>query len=241
VEATASTSTLFDGEDADDEQIGTIGVGLTASAAGETAVAAASSRFDFVPGSNDPGFDGFIRSLYQPDASAVAAAVAGNPLAAAAPPPQDDTELLALVELGAASSGGIARTFTATITIGDPGGFGEFDDVPEGILVSFLDPVFDAAAFGSLTFRSFDEQDPSDVYEISFASALDALGFFDDGRLVFAGEPTRRHLEIIFETTGAEGGLFLDLIAQTVPEPSALALLALAALALRSVVASRPS
>jgi hypothetical protein len=240
-EAVARTATLFDGEDADDEQIGRIEVGLAASVAGETAVAAASSRFDFLPGSNDPAFDGYIRSLYQPDASTVAAAVAGNPLAAAAPPPPDDTELFSLVELGATSSGGAAQTFTATITIGDPGGFGEYDDVPEGILVSFLDPVLDAAAFGSLTLRSFDEQDPGDVYEVTFANALDALGFLDDGRLVFAGEPTLRHLEIIFETTGADGAFFLDLIVQTVPEPSALALLALAALALRSVVASRPS
>jgi hypothetical protein len=241
VEAIASTATLFDGEDADDEQIGQIGVGLAASVAGETAVAAASSRFDFLPGSNDPAFDGTIRSLYQPDASALAAAVAGNPLAAAAPPPQDDTELLSLVELGLASSGGIARTFTATITIGDPGGFGEYDDVPEGILVSFLDPELDAAAFGSLTLRSWDESDPADLYEIAFASALDALAFLDDGRLVFAGEPTLRHLELVFETTGAEGALFLDLIVQTVPEPSAVALLAFALLALRAVVASRPS
>jgi hypothetical protein len=241
VEAIASTATLFDGEQADDEQIGTIGVGMAASVAGETAVAAASSRFDFLPGSNDPAFDGFIRSLYQPDDAAVAAAVAGNPRAAAAPPPPDDTDLFSLVELGATSGGGLAQTFTATITIGDPGGFDEYDDVPEGILVSFLDPVFDAAAFGSLTLRSFDEQDPGDVYEVTFANALDALGFLDDGRLVFVGEPTLRHLEIVLETTGAEGGFFLDLIVQTVPEPAALALLALGALALRSVVASRPT
>ena len=241
VEAVASTATLFDGEDADDEQIGQIGVGLAATVAGETAVAAASSRFDFLPGSSDPAFDGFIRSLYQPDASTLAAAVAGNPLAAAAPPPQDDTELLSLVELAATSGGGLAQTYTATITIGDPSGFGEYDDVPEGILVSFLDPVIDAAAFGSLTLRSFDLDDPGDVYEVAFASALDALAFLDDGRLVFAGEPTLRQLELVFETTGEEGAFFLDLIVQTVPEPSALALLALAALVVRRVVASRPS
>jgi hypothetical protein len=241
VEAVASTATLFDGEQADDEQIGTIGVSLAASVAGETAVAASSSRFDFTPGSNDPAFDGFIRSLYQPDVGTVAAAVAGNPQAAAAPPPPRFTGLFSLVELAATSGGDVAQTYTATITIGDPGGFDEYDDVPEGILVSFLDPVFDAAAFGSLTLRSFDEQDPGDVYEITFANALDALGFLDDGRLVFAGEPTLRHLEIVLETTGAEGAFFLDLIVQTVPEPAALALLALAALVLRSVVASRPS
>jgi hypothetical protein len=241
VEAIASTATLFDGEDADDEQIGTIGVGMTATVAGETAVAAASSRFDFLPGSNDPAFDGYIRSHYRPDATVTAAAVAGNPLAAAAPGPPNSTRLFSLVELGATSSGGAAQTFTATITIGNEFGFDEFDDVPEGILVSFLDPVLDAAAFGSLTLRSFDEQDPGDVYEITFANALDALGFLDDGRLVFAGEPTLRHLEIVFETTGADGAFFLDLIVQTVPEPSAFALLALAALAVRRVVASRSS
>jgi hypothetical protein len=241
VEALASTATLFDGEDADDEQIGTIGVGLAASVAGETAVAASSSRLDFTPGSNDPAFDGFIRSLYQPDDSVVAAAVAGNPQAAAAPPPPDDTRLFSLVELGAVSGGGGARTFTAMITIGDPSGFDEYDDVPEGILVSFLDPALDDASFGSLTLRSWDAADPTDIYEITFATALDALGFLDDGRLVFAGEPTLRQLEIVFETTGAEGGFFLDLIVQTVPEPSALALLAFAALAGRRVVASRSS
>jgi hypothetical protein len=241
VEAIASTATLFDGEDADDEQIGTIEVGLAASVAGESSVVASSQRGGFAPGSDDAAFDGFVRSAYQPDAGLLAAAVAGNPLAAAAPPPQDDTELISLVELGATSSGGIARSFTATITIGEANGFGEYDDVPEGIVVSFLDPELDAAAFGALTLRSWDASDPADLYEITFASALDALGFLDDGRLLFVGQPTLRHLEISFETTGAEGAFFLDLIVSTVPEPSALALLALAALALRAVVASRPS
>ena len=100
-------------------------------------------------------------------------------------------------------------------------------DVPEAVLVSFLDPELDAAAFGSLTLRSWDIDDPSDVYEVVFASALDALAFLDDGRLLFLGEPTQRHLEIVFETTGAEGAFFLDLVVAAVPEPSGALLLAL--------------
>jgi hypothetical protein len=239
--AAASTTTLFDGEQADDEQYGAIQVGLAATVAGDVAVAASSQRLGFAPGSDDAAFDGFIRSAYRPDASVVAAAVAGNPRAASAPPPEP--RLSSLVEFAATSSGGLGQTYTAEIVIGQRFGFGAYDDVPEGILVSFLDPELYAAAFGSLTLRSFDIEDPADLYEISFANALDALAFLDDGRLLFAGEPRQRQLEIVLETTGVEGGFFLDLIIATVPEPSALALLALAlaAVAARRVVASRPS
>jgi hypothetical protein len=42
-----------------------------------------------------------------------------------------------------------------------------------------------------------------------------------------------RHLEIVFETTGAEGTLSLDFLISAVPEPTAGALLVLAALGLR--------
>lgn len=240
VEAVTSTSILFDGEQADDEQIGPIQVSLAASVAGDTAIAASSQRFDFAPGSDDAALDGFIRSAYHADPSLMAAVLAGNPLASAAGV-RPRRELFALVELGITSGGGTAQTFEADIILGHPSGFISWDHVPEAALVSFLDPELDAAAFASLTLRSWDFDDPSDVYEVVFTSALDALAFLDDGRLFFAGEPTQRHLEIIFETTGAEGAFFLDLVVAAVPEPSALVLLVLTALAIRRVVASRPS
>jgi hypothetical protein len=225
VEAVASTSILFDGEQADDEQDAPIQVQLAAPVAGDTAVAASSHRFDFSPGSDDAAVDGFIRSAYHADPAVMAAALAGNPLASAAGV-RPRRELFALVEMNAISSGGIAQTFEADIVLGGSG-FDEWDDIPEAVLVSFLDPELDSAAFGSLTLRSWDVRDPGDVYEVVFTSALDALAFLDDGRLLFAGEPTQRHLEIVFETTGAEGAFFLDLVVAAVPEPSAALLLAL--------------
>ena len=225
VEAAASSAILFDGEQADDEQEGPIEVRLSASVAGEAAVAASSRLLGFAPGSDDAAFDGFVRSAYQADPSLLGDALAGNPHAMAAGPPDPDDELFALVETGLRSGGGTGRTFTTEIVLGRR--FSEFDDLPEAVLVSFLDPEIDAAAFGSLTLRSWDERDPGDVYEIVFASALDALAFLDDGRLVFGGLPQSRHLEIVFETTGAEGAFFLDLVVAAVPEPSAALLLAL--------------
>jgi hypothetical protein len=229
VEAVASSAILFDGELADDEQEGPIEVRLAASVACETSVAASSQRFDFAPGSDDAALDGFIRSAYHAGPSVMAAALAGNPLASAAGL-RPRRELFALVELGIASGGGTAQTFEADIILGHPSGFDDFDDVPEAVLVSFLDPAIDSAAFGSLTLRSWDTRDVSDVYEVVFTSALDALAFLDDGRLLFDGEPTQRHLEIVFETTGAEGAFFLDLVVAAVPEPSAALLLALSLL-----------
>jgi hypothetical protein len=229
VEAVTSSQILFDGEQADDEQEGPIQVSLAASVAGDTAIAASSQRFDFAPGSDDAALDGFIRSAYHAGPSVMAAALAGNPLASAAGL-RPRRELFALVELGIASGGGTAQTFEADIILGHPSGFDDFDDVPEAVLVSFLDPAIDSAAFGSLTLRSWDTRDVSDVYEVVFTSALDALAFLDDGRLLFDGEPTQRHLEIVFETTGAEGALFLDLVVAAVPEPSAALLLALSLL-----------
>jgi hypothetical protein len=237
-QAVASTRQLFDGDDPDDEQNGPVSVGLSATVSGETTVVASSQMATFADAPLDP-VDGSIRSAYQAEAPLLAAALAGNPQALAAPAPVPADEVFALVELDLASGGGIARTFTADIVIGD--GFNEFDPQPAGVLISFLDPDIDADAFGSLTLRSFDEQDPGDVYEVVFATALDSLAFLDDGRLVFDGLPRTRHLEIVFETTGLEGGFFLDFLIAAVPEPSAFALLALAALALRSVVASRSS
>lgn len=233
-EAVAGTNQLFDGEQADSEQDGPVTVGLTATVDGETAVAASSHMNTFGDGPLDP-VDGFIRSAYQAEAPLLAAALAGNPQALAAPAPVPADEVFALVEVELASGGGIARTFTADIVIGNS--FDQFDPQPERVLISFLDPELDAATFGSLTLRSFDTRDPSDVYEIVFTNALDALAFLDDGRLSFGGLPRERHLELVFETTGAEGGLFLDFLVAAVPEPSAAVLLALAAL----VIASRRS
>jgi hypothetical protein len=227
VEAVASTTRLFDGEQSDDEQLGPVVVGLVATLAGDTVVAASSHLSDFGPDAVDPTLDGFIRSAYQADAALLDAALSGNPLAESMP--VAEPFLYALVELQAKSGGGIAQSFTAEIVLG-PDRFSEFDDLPEAVGFSFLDPELDADAFGSLTLRSFDTRDPSDIYQIVFTSALDALAFLDDGRLVFGGLPRQRHLEIIFETTGAEGAFFLDLVAATVPEPSAAAMLALLAL-----------
>jgi hypothetical protein len=231
-EAVASTRVLFDGADADDEQPVPITVGLAATVAGDAAVAASSRQREFGAGTEAPDLDGFIRSAYHADDALVSAALAGNPLASAGPFADPADQAYALVELGLRSGGGAARTFTASIVLGNDN-FDDLDPRPEGVLISFLDPELDAAAFGSLTLRSFDEEDPGDVYEMVFASALDALAFLDDGRLVFAGLPGVRHLEIVFETTGAEGSLFLDLLIAAVPEPAAGALLVLAALGLR--------
>ena len=239
VEAVAAGTLLYDGDDADDEQIGPIEVGLRATVAGDTAVSASSHLLDFGNDSDDPSLDGFIRIAHHADAALLGAALAGNPLAESAGLPNPQKEVFGLVELALRSGGGVARTFTADVVLGDT--FGEFDDEPAGVLVSFLDPELDEAAFGSLTLRSWDTRNPGDVYEISFATALDALAFFDDGRLAFGGLPRQRHLEIVFETTGAEGAFFVDFLVAAVPEPSGFVLLALAAFAARRVVASRPS
>ena len=227
-QAVASTNQLFDGEQADSEQDGPVSVGLTATVDGATAVAASSHMRTFGDGPVDP-VDGFIRSAYQAEAPLLAAALAGNPQALAAPAPVPADEVFALVELQLASGGGIARTFTADIVIGN--GFGSFDPQPEGVLISFLDPEFDAAAFGSLTLRSLDPNDPSDVYEIIFSSALDALAFLDDGRLVFGGLPRLAPSRDRVRDDGSEGEFFLDLMVAAVPEPGLGLLLGLAALA----------
>jgi hypothetical protein len=244
VEAIASTTRLFDGEQADDEQLGILQVGLAATLAGQTAVTASSHLLDFSVDSAGPSIAGSIRSAYQAGPTLLGAALAGNAQALAAPPAKP--KLFALVELALSSSAGLAQTYTADIVLGSDrfDAFREMDPKPEAVLFSFLDPELDAAAFGSLTLRSWDLRNPADIYEVTFATALDALTFLDDGRLLFGGVPRARHLEIILETTGAEGDFFLDLVVAAVPEPSLAALLALAVLAAflaRRVVASRPS
>jgi hypothetical protein len=234
-EAVASTTVLFDSAEADDEQPIPITVGLAATLAGDVAVAASSRQGEFRAGTEAPDLDGFVRSAYHADAALLAAALAGNPLASAGPLANPADQAFALVELGLRSGGGAARTFTASIVLGRDGSnvFEDLDPMPEGVLISFLDPEIDATAFGSLTVRSWDVRNPGDAYEIVFASALDALAFFDDGRLVFGGLPRQRHLELVFETTGAEGELFVDFLIAAVPEPVAGALLVLAAVGLR--------
>jgi hypothetical protein len=243
VEAVASSTRLFGGWRADDEQAGRITVSLAAPVSGDIALSASSRTVGFAPEAEDPALDGVIRSAYQPEASLLDAAFAGNPRAAAAPAPTP--RLFALVEFEARSGGGHAKAFSAEIVLEDPfAGFREMDPKPEAVLFSFLDPEFDAAAFGSLTLRSWDTRNPADIYEITFATALDALAFLDDGRLLFGGVPRARHLEIILETTSSAGDFFLDLVVAAVPEPSLAALLVLALLAPAlgpRVVASRPS
>jgi hypothetical protein len=192
---------------------------------------AASTHFqEFAAGALAPGVDASIHAVYTPTQVLLDDALSGNPQAASAPFPQP-WALRSLVEFRASAREGVTQTLTASIMLGSRSGFRDFEPRPEGILVSFLDPEIDAAGFGSLTLRSWDTRAPGDVYEVSFASTLDALAFFDDGRLAFGGEPRERILELVFETSGLEGELFLDFIVAAVPEPGLPLLLGLAALA----------
>jgi len=242
-QALASSERLFDGEYSDDDQVGRIEVGIAATVVEHVAIAASTRFLDFGESAPGPDLDAFVRAAYAPSAAVLDEALSGNPNAYAAPVGQP-RGLRALVEFRATALEGAAQSFSADIVLGAPyGGFRNFDPKPEAMLISFLDPELGAAAFGSLTLRSFDTRAPEDVFELSFSDPLDALAFLDDGRLVFGGLPRERHLEIVFETTGAEGEFFLDFIVAAVPEPSAATLVALALCAARSMkraVASRP-
>jgi hypothetical protein len=183
-----------------------------------------------------------VRAAFAPESALLDLALAGNPRAQATLPPARPKLPIALVEVQARSRAGAPQVLEASIVL--DGSFRSFDDQVKAIQFSFLDPELDSSALASLTLRSWDTRNPADIYEITFATALDALAFLDDRRLVFGGVPHARHLEIILETTGADGDFFLDLVVAAVPEPSLAALLALALLAAplaRRVVASRPS
>lgn len=229
-EAIASSERLYDGEQADDDQVARVLTAIRA-AVSDGAVIAASTHFhEFAACALDPDIDASLQAAYTPAQALRDEALSGNPRAASAPFARPGA-LSALVEFRASAREGVTQTFTANIMLGSPyGGFEDFDPKPEGILVSFLDPEIDAAGFGSLTLRSWDTRAPGDVHEVNFASALEALAFLDDGRLVFGGEPRERILELVFETSGLEGELFLDFIVAAVPEPGLPILLGLAGL-----------
>jgi hypothetical protein len=240
--AVASSSLPFDGEHDRDWEIAWIELTASASLPGHASVGASTDLTRFPAAGADPTTDAFVRAAFAPESALLDLALAGNPRAQATLPPARPKLPIALVEVQARSRAGAPQVLEASIVL--DGSFRSFDDQVKAIQFSFLDPELDSSALASLTLRSWDTRNPADIYEITFATALDALAFLDDRRLVFGGVPHARHLEIILETTGADGDFFLDLVVAAVPEPSLAALLALALLAAplaRRVVASRPS
>jgi hypothetical protein len=237
--AIASSSLPFDGEHDRDWEIARILVEANASLPGGASVGASTDLTRFADAGVDPASDVFVRAAFAPESALLDEALAGNPLAQATLPPSRPKLPIALVEIQARSGNGASQTLETNIVLN--GSFRGFYDEVKAVQLSFLDPELDASALSSLTVRSWDTRNPDDIYEVAFTSALEALAFLDDGRLFFGGAPTERHLELVLETTGAEGDFFIDLVVTAVPEPPITTLLALSVLSALAAGASRVS